>query len=114
MCSRIGYIDAKYYCYYQNHSGAVATSIGKSKSQLSIILAYKHMYDSMVKLGNEHLEQAAKECMKRTLAERAWAVDKRDFPQIKSAVKEFIPSIILDTGISIKIKIKICLCYFRL
>ena len=112
VCNRIGYIDAKYYCYYQNDSGAVATSIGKSKSQLSIIQAYKYMYDNTVKLGNERLEQVAKECMKRTLVERACAVDTRDFYQIKFAVKEWIPSIILDRNISLRSKIKIFLCYF--
>ncbi len=112
MCSRIGYIDAKYYCYYQNNSGAVATSVGKSKSQLSIIQAYKYMYDNTVKTGNEHLEQSAKECMKRTLAERACAVDWTDFRHIRHIVKEFIIDILFEKRNTLKFKIKICLRLF--
>lgn len=108
---RIGYIDTKNYCYYQNPSGAVSNASRNSKSQLSIILAYNHMYQEIQKMRDDTLIQTAKACMRRTIVERACAVNWTDFQQVRHIVKEFIVDILLEKQNSLKLKIKLLLRY---
>lgn len=108
---RIGYVDSKNYCYYQNLSGAVSNASGNSKSQLSVILAYNYMYQEVQKMKVDTLIQVAKACMRRTLVERACAVNWTDFQKVRRIVKEFIVDILFEKQNSLKLKIKLCLRY---